>query len=124
MLKLKFPTLLSRLNIRIGTKLAVTVGIGVVLVAGMMLNQQISNASVAQQAELERNEQFVTADMLRGGVALQGCRSARAKYACRFPSGKPMKRSPDYARTWATQSVISSPRRNSAGKLKIARGSR
>jgi methyl-accepting chemotaxis protein len=71
MLKLKFPTLLSRLNIRIGTKLAVTVGIGVVLVAGMMLNQQLSNASLAQQAELERNEQFVTADMLRGGVALQ-----------------------------------------------------
>src|ERR1039458_4281579 len=71
MLKLKFPTLLSRLNIRIGTKLAVTVGIGVVLVAGMMLNQQVSNASLAQQAELERNEQFVTADMLRGGVALQ-----------------------------------------------------
>ena len=71
MLKLKFPTLLSRLNIRIGTKLAVTVGIGVVLVAGMILNQQVSNASLAQQAELERNEQFVTADMLRGGVALQ-----------------------------------------------------
>src|SRR5664279_2991504 len=71
MLKLKFPTLLSRLNIRIGTKLAITVGIGVVLVAGMMVNQQLSNASLAQQAELERNEQFVTADMLRGGVALQ-----------------------------------------------------
>ena len=62
MLKLRLPTLLSRLNIRIGTKLAITVGIGVVLVAGMMVNQQISNASVAQQAELERNEQFVTAD--------------------------------------------------------------
>ena len=37
----------------------------------MMVNQQLSNASVAQQAELERNEQFVTADMLRAGVALQ-----------------------------------------------------
>ena len=69
--KLRLPTLLSRLNIRIGTKLAITVGIGVVLVAGMMINQQISNTSVAEQAELERNEQFVTADMLRGGVALQ-----------------------------------------------------
>jgi methyl-accepting chemotaxis protein len=71
MLKLKFPTLLSRLNIRVGTKLAITVGIGVVLVAGMIVNQQISDASVAQHAELERNEQFVTADMLRAGVALQ-----------------------------------------------------
>ncbi len=71
MRKLRLPTVLSRLNIRIGTKLAITVGIGVVLVAGMMVNQQLSNASVTQQAELERNEQFVTADMLRGGVALQ-----------------------------------------------------
>jgi methyl-accepting chemotaxis protein len=69
--KLRFPTLLSRLNIRIGTKLAITVGIGVVLVAGMIANQQISNASVARHAELERNEQFVTADMLRASVDLQ-----------------------------------------------------
>jgi methyl-accepting chemotaxis protein len=69
--KLRFPTLLSRLNIRIGTKLAITVGIGVVLVAGMIANQQISNASVARHAELERNEQFVTADMLRASVDLR-----------------------------------------------------
>ena len=68
---LRFPTLLSRLNIRIGTKLAITVGIGVVLVAGMVANQQISDASVARHAELERNEQFVTADMLRASVDLQ-----------------------------------------------------
>ena len=71
MLKLRFPTLLSRLNLRVGTKLAITVGIGVVLVAGMIVNQQLSNASMARQAELERNEQFVTADMLRAAVALQ-----------------------------------------------------
>jgi hypothetical protein len=68
---LRFPTLLSWLNIRIGTKLAITVGIGVVLVAGMVANQQISDASVARHAELERNEQFVTADMLRASVDLQ-----------------------------------------------------
>jgi hypothetical protein len=71
MRKLKLPTALSRLDIRVGTKLAITVGIGVVLVAGMIGNQQLSNASLAQQAELERNEQFVTADMLRAAVALQ-----------------------------------------------------
>jgi methyl-accepting chemotaxis protein len=71
MLKLRLPAALSRLNIRIGTKLAITVGIGVVLVAGMIVNQQLSNASVAQQAELARNEQFVAADLLRAGVALQ-----------------------------------------------------
>jgi methyl-accepting chemotaxis protein len=71
MLKLRLPAALSRLNIRIGTKLAITVGIGVVLVAGMIVNQQLSNASVAQQAKLARNEQFVAADLLRAGVALQ-----------------------------------------------------
>ena len=71
MRKFRFPIALFRLNFRIGTKLAITVGIGVVLVAGMIINQQLSNASVAQQTELERAEQFVTADILRAGVALQ-----------------------------------------------------
>jgi methyl-accepting chemotaxis protein len=71
MLKLRLPTALSRLNVRIGTKLAITVGIGVVLVAGMIVNQQISNTSVAQQAEMARDEQFVTADLLSASVALQ-----------------------------------------------------
>ena len=71
MLKLRLPTALSRLNIRIGTKLAITVGIGVVLVAGMIVNQELSNASVVRQAELVRNEQLVTADLLNASVALQ-----------------------------------------------------
>jgi hypothetical protein len=47
------------MNISIGTKLAVTVGIGVVLVAGMIVNQQLSNTSVARQTELARDEQLV-----------------------------------------------------------------
>jgi signal transduction histidine kinase/DNA-binding response OmpR family regulator len=59
------------MNIRIGTKLAITVGIGVVLVAGMIVNQQLSNTSVAQQTELARDEQFVIADLLSASVALQ-----------------------------------------------------
>jgi signal transduction histidine kinase/DNA-binding response OmpR family regulator len=59
------------MNIRIGTKLAITVGIGVVLVAGMIVNQQISNTSVARQTELARNESFVIADLLSASVALQ-----------------------------------------------------
>jgi hypothetical protein len=65
------PTALPRLNVRIGTKLAITVGIGVVLVAGMIVNQQISNTSVAQQTEMARDEQLVTADLLSASVALQ-----------------------------------------------------
>jgi signal transduction histidine kinase/CheY-like chemotaxis protein len=59
------------MNMRIGTKLAITVGIGVVLVAGMIVNQQLSNTSVARQAELARDEQFVIADLLSASVALQ-----------------------------------------------------
>ena len=59
------------MNIPIGTKLAVTVGIGVVLVAGMIVNQQLSNTSVARQTELARDEQFVIADLLSASVALQ-----------------------------------------------------
>src|SRR5258708_34455264 len=65
------PTELARMNIRIGTKLAVTVGIGVVLVAGMIVNQQLSNTSVARQIELARDEQFVISDLLSASVALQ-----------------------------------------------------
>jgi methyl-accepting chemotaxis protein len=59
------------MNIRIGTKLAITVGIGVVLVAGMIVNQQLSNTSVARQTKLARDEQFVIADLLSASVALQ-----------------------------------------------------
>jgi signal transduction histidine kinase/DNA-binding response OmpR family regulator len=59
------------MNVRIGTKLAITVGIGVVLVAGMIVNQQLSNTSVARQTELARDEQFVIADLLSASVALQ-----------------------------------------------------
>ena len=59
------------MKIRIGTKLAITVGIGVVLVAGMIVNQQLSNTSIAQQTELARDEQFVIADLLSASVALQ-----------------------------------------------------
>lgn len=59
------------MKIRIGTKLAITVGIGVVLVAGMIVNQQLSNISIAQQTELARDEQFVIADLLSASVALQ-----------------------------------------------------
>ena len=71
MLKFRLPAALARLDLKIGTKLAITVGIGVVLVGGMIVNQWLCNVSVAEQAELERSGQFVTADILRAGVALQ-----------------------------------------------------
>jgi hypothetical protein len=59
MLKLRFPTALAHL--RIGTKLAITVGIGVVLVAAMIVNQQLSNTSVARQTELARDAMSASA---------------------------------------------------------------
>jgi signal transduction histidine kinase len=59
------------MNIPIGAKLAITVGIGVVLVVGMIVNQRLSNTSVARQTELARDEQFVIADLLSASVALQ-----------------------------------------------------
>jgi len=59
------------MNLRIGTKLALTIGAGVVLVAGMILNQQFGNASVVRQAERGRADQAVATDLLHAGVALQ-----------------------------------------------------
>jgi methyl-accepting chemotaxis protein len=71
MFKLGARSLLLQLNLRIGTKLAISVGLGVVLVAGMILNQQFGNASVGRQAERGRTDQAVATDLLHAGVALQ-----------------------------------------------------
>jgi methyl-accepting chemotaxis protein len=71
MRKLRPQDALPRLDMRIGTKLAITIGIGVLLVISMIVNQQFANSLVAQQAELERDEQFATADLLRASIALQ-----------------------------------------------------
>ena len=60
---------LPRLNFRIGTKLAVSVGVGVVLVAGMILNQQLGNSSVARQAARGRSDQATATDLLHASVA-------------------------------------------------------
>ena len=59
------------LKFRIASKLALTVGVGVVLVAGMIANQHNNNTLVSQQADMERIEQSATADLLRASIALQ-----------------------------------------------------
>ncbi|HEX5211153.1 MAG TPA: methyl-accepting chemotaxis protein [Pseudolabrys sp.] len=58
-------------NMRIGTKLAISVGVGVVLVVAMILNQQFGNSSVARQAQRGHIDQAVATDLLHAGVALQ-----------------------------------------------------
>ena len=70
MFRLSLP-ILSGMKFRIGSKLAVTVGAGVVLVAAMVANQHSNNALVAHQAEMERLEQSASADLLRASIALQ-----------------------------------------------------
>jgi methyl-accepting chemotaxis protein len=70
MFQIPWPTI-RRIKFRIGSKLAFTVGTGVVLVAAMIANQYRDNILVAKQAEMERIEQSSTADLLRASVALQ-----------------------------------------------------
>ncbi len=71
MVKLGALSAMARLNFRIGTKLAISIGVGAVLVAGMILNQQLGNSSVARQAERSRSDQATATDLLHAGVALQ-----------------------------------------------------
>ena len=71
MFKLDLRSVLPRLNVRIGTKLAITVGVGVVLVAGMIVTQQLGNSSVARQAERGHSDQAAATDLLHAAVALQ-----------------------------------------------------
>jgi methyl-accepting chemotaxis protein len=59
-----------RIKVNVGTKIAAALLLGLALVAGMIANQQVSNALVEKQSELERAELFATADLLTAGIAL------------------------------------------------------
>ena len=56
MVKLGALSAMARLKFQIGTKLAISVGVGAVLVAGMILNQPLGNSSVARQVERSRSD--------------------------------------------------------------------
>jgi methyl-accepting chemotaxis protein len=60
-----------RIELRIGTKLAVMAGFGVMLVIGMMVNQERSNASAVLQDEAVGVEQQTALDILQVGTGLQ-----------------------------------------------------
>ena len=63
--------ILGGLKLRIGSKLACTVGMGVLLVAAMIANHYQDNNVISRQAAMERDEQAATADLLRASIALQ-----------------------------------------------------
>ncbi|MGP0092211.1 MAG: methyl-accepting chemotaxis protein [Xanthobacteraceae bacterium] len=76
---------MSGFKFRIGTKLAVSAGIGIVLVAGMMLNQQLSAGSVeqamekatAQQSVLQATSEILV-DVQRTQLAVRDIRLAKS----------------------------------------------
>ncbi|BAM86368.1 putative methyl-accepting chemotaxis receptor/sensory transducer [Bradyrhizobium oligotrophicum S58] len=79
-------------NFRIGTKLGVTAGFGVVLVAGMLANQIVGNRSIAELTELavinmanKSNAQGADAALLRAQISQQDI--ARAATAERLQAG-------------------------------------
>ena len=74
-----------RFNFKIGTKLGITAGIGVVLVAGMLANQIIGNQSIEQSSKLvvintanRANAQAAEAAMLRAQISAQDIGSVAA----------------------------------------------
>jgi methyl-accepting chemotaxis protein len=69
---------MARFNFRIGTKLGLTAGIGVVLVGGMLANQLVSNQSIAELSRLvvintsnKANAQAADSAMARARLAAQ-----------------------------------------------------
>jgi methyl-accepting chemotaxis protein len=59
------------LNLRIGTKLATTALFGVLLVVGMIVNQELGNDSVRRLDEVAGSEQLTATDILHAGIDLQ-----------------------------------------------------
>ena len=57
-------SILSKLKFRIGTKLAISAGIGIALVCGMLANQILGNASVGASNEVALNQRLITQDAI------------------------------------------------------------
>ena len=60
-----------RIELRIGTKLAAMAGFGILLVAGMMFNQERGNASLSRQDAAVTSEQQNALEILQAGINLQ-----------------------------------------------------
>ncbi|HKG00455.1 MAG TPA: HAMP domain-containing methyl-accepting chemotaxis protein [Xanthobacteraceae bacterium] len=62
---------MKRLNLKIGSKIAISAGIGILLVAGMVANQHFSNAAIAVEVGFVNQNHFNKADALAGAAAVQ-----------------------------------------------------
>jgi methyl-accepting chemotaxis protein len=63
---------MARFNLRIGTKLAISAGLGILLVGGIVAHEHISNASIGVSAAFLSQNYNNKTDALAGGAAVQG----------------------------------------------------
>jgi len=76
---------MSRFNFKIGTKLAISAGFGVVLVAGIVANEHFSNAAIAVEAAFVSQNHNNKADALSTGAAVQLGYAAVDDIAAAYP---------------------------------------
>ena len=57
-------SIFSKLKFRIGAKLAISAGIGIALVCGMLVNQMLGDASTAVYSEAALNQRLITQDAI------------------------------------------------------------
>jgi methyl-accepting chemotaxis protein len=62
---------MKRLNLKIGSKIAISAGIGILLVVGLVVNQHFSNAAIAVEAAFVNQNHFNKADAMAGAAAVQ-----------------------------------------------------
>ena len=79
-------SLLSRLKLRIGPKLAISAGLGIVLVVGLVTNQWFVNHATLEHSDAAAREQGRASDLLRAEVAIH--RAATANRQLRLAVSK------------------------------------
>lgn len=65
-------SILNKLKFRIGTKLAISAGVGIALVCGMLVNQMLGNASVGASNEVALNQRLITQDAIEVKASASG----------------------------------------------------
>ena len=65
-------SILSKLKFRIGAKLAISAGVGIALVCGMLANQILGDASSAASSEAALNQRLITQDAIDMKASARG----------------------------------------------------